>query len=46
MDAIVVLVRVGSDLIEIAMTAAEPAGVNEGRCYAVAEVAVRKALGG
>ncbi|MDQ3476604.1 MAG: hypothetical protein M3492_09830 [Actinomycetota bacterium] len=46
MDAIVVLVRVGSDLIEIAMSAAEPAGVNEGRCYAVAEVAVRNALGG
>ena len=46
MDAIVVLVRLGSDLIEIAMTTADAAGVDEARCYAVAEVAVRKAVGG
>lgn len=44
--AIVVLVRVGADLIEIALTSEDAAGADEGRCYRVAEAAAGKAAGG
>jgi hypothetical protein len=44
--AVVVLVRVGADLIEIALANEDAIGVDEGRCYRVAEVAARRAAGG